>query len=56
MESQEWGSTNKGPMFNGTNIVFWRVRMNTYIKSLRAYLWDVVEEEYQNPPININKH
>jgi len=47
MENQEGRVTNGAPMSNGTNYVFWKVRMKTYIHSLGAYVWDVVEEEYQ---------
>lgn len=39
-------------MFNGTNYVFYKVRMNTYIQSLG----DDVEEEYQRPPIVVTKY
>jgi hypothetical protein len=39
-------STNKAPMFNGTNFGFWKVRMRTYIMALGADVWDVVETGY----------
>lgn len=42
-------------MFNGTNYVFWKVRMKTYIQSLRVDVWDVVEEEYQRPLVLVTK-
>ena len=47
MENQEGGVTNGAPMFNGTNYVFWKVGMKSYIQSLGAYACDGVEEEYQ---------
>ena len=56
MENQEGGVTNGAPMFNGTNYVFWKVRMKTYIQSLGAYVWDDVEEEYRRPPTMITKY
>jgi hypothetical protein len=36
MSSHEGNSTNKAPMFNGTNFAFWKVRMRTYIMALDA--------------------
>lgn len=42
-------------MFNGTNYVFWKVRMNTYIQSLGVDVCDTMEEEYQKPPVVITK-
>lgn len=44
MENQEGAFINEPPMFNGINYVFWKVRMKTYIQSLRVDVWDVVEE------------
>jgi hypothetical protein len=36
MSSHEGNSTNKAPLFNGTNFTFWKVRMRTYIMDLGA--------------------
>eukprot|EP00253_Pinus_taeda_P028505 PITA_28505 len=55
MANQEGGLINTAPMFNGKNYVFWKLRMNTYIQSLGAHVWDVVEEEYKRPPALITK-
>jgi len=41
--NQEGEFTKKEPMFNGTNFMFWKVRIMTYIQSLGADVWDVVE-------------
>jgi hypothetical protein len=46
MTSHEGASTNKAPLFNGTNLSFWKVRMRTYIMDLGADVWDVVETGY----------
>jgi hypothetical protein len=46
MTSHEGTSTNKAPLFNGTNFAFWKVRMRTYIMALGADVWDVVETGY----------
>jgi hypothetical protein len=49
MSSHEGNSTNKAPLFNGTNFTFWKVRMRTYIMALGADVWDVVETGYVKP-------
>jgi hypothetical protein len=36
MTSNEGTSTNKPPMFFGTNFAFWKVRIRTYIMALGA--------------------
>jgi hypothetical protein len=43
MSSHEGNSTNKAPLFNGTNFPFSKVRMRTYIMALGANVWDVVD-------------
>ena len=48
MTSYEGTSSNKVPLFDGTNFSFWMVRMRTYIMSLGADVWDVVETSYVN--------
>lgn len=53
MANQKGGFTNRAPMFNGMNCVFWKVRMKSYIQSLGADVWDIVKEEYQNTPTMI---
>jgi hypothetical protein len=55
MSSHEGNSTNKAPLFNGTNFAFWKVRMRTYIMALGADVWDVVETGYVNPIVLDNK-
>ena len=49
MTSYEGTSSNKVPLFNGTNFAFRKVRMRTYIMSLGANFWDVVETGYVKP-------
>ena len=48
MTSYEGTSSNKVPLFDGTNFSFWKVRMRTYIMSLGDDVWDVVENSYVN--------
>ncbi len=54
MASQD-GSTNKAPIFDGTNFVFWKVRMRTYLMSLGADVWEIVETGYRKPVLVISK-
>ena len=55
MTSQEGGSTNKAPLFDGTNFSFWKVRMRTHLMSLGADVWEVVETGYTKPIVLANK-
>jgi hypothetical protein len=55
MTSHEGTSTNKAPLFNGTNFAFWKVRMRTYIMALGADVWDVVETGYVKPVVLASK-
>jgi hypothetical protein len=55
MKIHEGTSTNKAPLFNGTNFAFWKVRMRTYIMDLGTDVWDVVEIGYVKPVVLDNK-
>ena len=55
MTSHGGTSTKKASLFNGTNFAFWKVRMRTYIMSLGAYVWDVVDTGYVKPFVLANK-
>jgi hypothetical protein len=55
MSRHEGNSTNKAPLFNGTNFVVWKVRMRTYIMDLGADVWDVVDTGYVKPVLLANK-
>jgi hypothetical protein len=55
MTIHEGTSTNKAPLFNGTNFSFWKVRMRTYIMALGADVWDVVDTSYVKPVVLANK-
>ena len=48
-------STDKAPLFNGTNFGFWKVRMRIYIMALGADVWDVVETSYVKLVVLDNK-
>ena len=49
------GSTNKSPLFDGTNFSFWKFRMRTYLMSLGANVWEVVETGYTKPIVLASK-
>jgi hypothetical protein len=51
MTSHGGNSTNKPPLFNGTNFGFWKFRMRTYIMDLGTNVWDMVEIGYVNPVV-----
>jgi hypothetical protein len=55
MSRHEGNSTNKAPLFNGTNLSFWKVRMRTYIMALGEDVWDVVDIGYVKPVVLANK-
>jgi hypothetical protein len=56
MTSHEWSSTNRAPLFDGTNFSFWKIRMRTYLMSLGTDVWDVVETRYVKPVVLASKH
>ena len=37
------------PLFNGSNLLFWKIRTKAYLQSLGAEVWAIVEEGYQYP-------
>ena len=39
------------PIFNANNLLFWKIRKKTYLQSLGAEVWAIVEEGYQYPAI-----
>ena len=56
MTSYEGTSSQKVPLFDGTNFAFWKVRMRTYIMPLGVDVWDVVEIGYVNPIVLASRH
>jgi len=55
MTSREGSSTNKVPLFDGTNFALWKIRMRTYLMSLGAHVRDVVDTGYVKPVILASK-
>ena len=46
MDRQEGFSTNKDPLFNGSNYTFWRIRMRNYLMALGFDIWGAVKNGY----------
>ena len=56
MTSYEGTSSNKVPLFDGTNFSFWKVRMRTCLMSLGDDVWDVADIGYVNPVVLASKY
>lgn len=48
MANREGSSTKKTLLFNRTNYSFWKVQMRTYLASLGVYVWDKIQNGYEN--------
>ncbi|XP_043699838.1 uncharacterized protein LOC122650492 [Telopea speciosissima] len=46
MANREGSSSNKAPLFDGTNYAFWKLQMQTYLRSLSYDVWMSVETGY----------
>ncbi|XP_043693323.1 uncharacterized protein LOC122643810 [Telopea speciosissima] len=53
MDSNSSYSHSKVPQFDGTGYDFWRIRMETYLKSLGYGVWMSVKNEYKIPTCDI---
>jgi hypothetical protein len=49
MGNQDRMASIRPPLFNGNNLIFWKTRMRSYLQSLGADVWAVVEGGYQYP-------
>ena len=49
MSNQDGIASIKPPLFNGNNLIFWKTRMRSYLQSLGAEVWEIVEQGYQYP-------
>ena len=49
---REGHSTQRPPLFNGSNYNYWKYRMKIYLQSLNYELWNIVEATYTKPTIN----
>jgi hypothetical protein len=56
MTSHDGNSTNRPPLFDGTNFALWKTRMRTHLMSLGVDVWDVLETGYVKPVVLASKY
>eukprot|EP00253_Pinus_taeda_P019693 PITA_19693 len=49
MNNHEGMGFIRPPIFNGRNLVYWKIRTIAYLQSLGANVWEIVEGGYQFP-------
>ena len=49
MNNHEGMGSIRPPIFNGRNLVYWKIRTRAYLQSLGADVWEIVEGRYQFP-------
>eukprot|EP00253_Pinus_taeda_P004956 PITA_04956 len=49
MSNYEREASIKPPIFDGTNFVYWKVRVTAYIQSLGREVWDIIDTGYTFP-------
>jgi len=49
MSDYEKEASIRPPIFDGSNFVYWKVRITTYLQSLGTEVWDIVETGYTFP-------
>eukprot|EP00253_Pinus_taeda_P003901 PITA_03901 len=49
MSNQERKVSIRPPIFDGSNLVYWKVRTTTYLQSLGTDVWEIVEGGYTFP-------
>ena len=47
MSNQDGTKSIKPPLFNENNLIFWKTRMRSYLQSLGAEVWEIIEQGYQ---------
>jgi len=50
MASGQGFSSNRAPLFDGTNYSFWILQMQTYLNALSYDIWEAIENGYTTPP------
>ena len=50
----EGQSTNRPPLFNGTNYTYWKACMHIYIQELDYQLWRVIIKGPHTPTIKVD--
>jgi len=49
MRNYEKEASIRPPSFDGSNFVYWKVRITAYLQSLRTEVWDIEETGYTFP-------
>eukprot|EP00253_Pinus_taeda_P014784 PITA_14784 len=49
MNNHESMGSMRPPIFDGSNFVYWKIRTTTYLQSLGADVWEIVEGGYTFP-------
>ena len=49
MSNQDGTTSIKPPLFNGRNLIFWKIRMRSYLQYMGVDVWAIVEQGYQYP-------
>ena len=49
MSNQDGITSIKPPVFNGSNLIFWKTRMRSYIQSIGTDVCPIVVQGYQYP-------
>ena len=49
MSNYEREASIRPPVFDGTNFVYWKVRVTSYLQSLRTEVWDIIDIGYTFP-------
>ena len=47
MRNQDGTTSIRPPLFNENNLIFWKKRMRSYLQSLGADVWAIVEGGYR---------
>jgi len=49
MSNYEREASIRPPIFDGTNFVYWKVRVTAYLQSLGTEVWDIIDTGYTFP-------
>eukprot|EP00253_Pinus_taeda_P023325 PITA_23325 len=49
MSNYEKEASIRPPVFDGSNFVYWKVRITTYLQSIGIEVWDIIETGYTFP-------
>ena len=51
MSNYEREASIRPPIFDGTNFVYWKVRVTAYLQSLGIEVWDIIDTGYTFPSV-----